>query len=385
MKSLIFILLSSITAFGSIALIVSNSDKSETKSPTNKNQVSLTDSANSDTVSKAIKLNKGDTSISKIDCYETAVNEIVDMLDGKKELSFKRAVFLSENAYYNGSLNWENFKYEIDRISPILRNMVKSKGISQHKTAGNWAIFTYMTDSIAENNYSPYQYDYENFMGDKDFESFMVSTLLKTKKGNCHSLPYLYKILANEIGVEAYVALAPMHCYIKHKDEQGKWWNLELTSGTFSRTSFIIESFNVSDAGIESGLYMKALSEKESVALCLLDILVNFDKQKGIYYGSLVKKAYTAGIKHYPNSSFLCYKMDDLKYNLDNLMTKKGLNDYKQLRSHPDLMEKYNAVNKIREKLKEIGYTNLKDEQYQQFVTDIKSKKQTTQLNSQNR
>ena len=40
------------------------------------------------------------------DYYQIAVDEIIDMLEDKKQLSFKRAVFLVENAYYNGKLNW---------------------------------------------------------------------------------------------------------------------------------------------------------------------------------------------------------------------------------------------------------------------------------------
>jgi len=216
------------------------------------------------------------------DYYKLAVDEICEMLEEKKPLNFKRAVFLTENAYYNGQLDYSDFCNDIERIKNVLTKMIEAKGLQGYRTAGNWAVFAYMTEKIPENNYQSMQYDFENFMGDKDYESFMVSSLLKNKKGNCHSLPYLYKILAEEINVEAFLALAPMHIYIKHKDEKKQWWNLELTSGTFSRTSFIIESFNVSDAGMESGLYMKPLSLKESIALCLSDLLDYYDKKTGI-------------------------------------------------------------------------------------------------------
>lgn len=307
------------------------------------------------------------------DYYKQAVDEICDMLNDKKPMDFKRAVFLTENAYYNGQLNYTEFCNEINRIKIILTKMIEAKGLQKFKTAGNWAIFSYMTEKIPENNYSPYLYDFDNFMGDKDYECFMVSSLLKNKKGNCHSLPYLYKILAEEVNVEAFIALAPMHVFIKHKDEKEQWWNLELTSGTFSRTSFIIESFNVSDAGMESGLYMKPLSLKESVAQCLSDLLDYYDKKQGIYYGETVRKAYTTGLKVYPNSLLQLAKRDEIKYRLDKAMEVKGLNDYRKIQQYPELVQLYEEMDKTFKYIQQIGFSKLTDEQYREKVEQITS------------
>jgi len=161
--------------------------------------------------------------------FDVAIDEIEQMLKGEKTLSFKRAVYLVENAYYEGKVSWEEYNNEILRIKPLLSRMIYNHNLQQRKTAGNWAVFTFMFDSIPENKFKPYQYDIENFMnGTKD--CYMVSHLLKAKKGNCRSLPYLYKILANELNAEAFLAVVPMHIYIKHRGEEGSWWNLESTS-----------------------------------------------------------------------------------------------------------------------------------------------------------
>jgi hypothetical protein len=307
------------------------------------------------------------------DPYQTAVEEMTEMLNGTKPLSFKRAVFLTENAYYGGKLNWTEFCNDIDQVKIKINQLIVAKNLQSFKTAGNWAIFTYMTDSIPENNFHPYTYDLENFMGDKDYESFMVSSLLKTKKGNCHSLPFLYKILADEVNVEAFIATAPMHVFIKHKDEKQQWWNLELTSGTFSRTSFIMESFNVSDAGMESGLYMKPLSDKESVALCLNDILVYYDKKTGIYYDDFVRKTYATGLKVYPNSLLQLSKADCQKYILDKEMEKKGLKDYSKIKPYPDLVKLEKEYKATKDYISKIGYSSLTPEQYREKVMQIKN------------
>ena len=295
------------------------------------------------------------------------------MLNGQKPISFKRAVFLTENAYYKGQLDWSEFNNEIDRIKIVVDKMIINKNLQHFKIAGNWAIFSYLMDSIPENNFQPYHYDFENFMGDKDYQSFMVSYLLKNKKGNCHSLPYMYKILANEVNVEAFIATAPMHCFIKHKDEKGQWWNLELTSGTFSRTSFIMESFNVSDAGMESGLYMKPLTDKESVAICLCDLLDYYEKQTGIYYGDLVRKAYTVGLKANRNSLLQLAKRDEIKYRLDKAMEAKGLNDYNRIIPYPELVKLKKELDETIQYIQKIGYSKLTPEQYRAKVQEIKN------------
>lgn len=327
-------------------------------------------------------LHQPDTSTKKIETtivsnnpFQTAVDEIAEMLNGKKPLSFKRAVFLTENAYYDGNLNWQQFCNEIEKIKVIVNKMIVEKGLQKYKTAGNWAIFSYMTEKISDNNYSPFQYDFDNFMGDTDYESFMVSSLLRSRKGNCHSLPYLYKILADEVNVEAFIATAPMHVFIKHKDEKGQWWNLELTSGTFSRTSFIIESFNVSDAGMESGLYLKPLSNKESLALCLSDLIEYYEKKTGHYFGDIVYKAYTEGLKVYPNSILQLVKRDEIKYRLDKEMEKYGFKEYDDIKSHPNLIKLYDEIKSVDEFIQNIGYSTLTPDQYRDKVRQIEAGK----------
>lgn len=324
-----------------------------------------------DTIKNVIK--------NKLNYFDLAINELEQMLSDKKPLSFKKAVFLTENAYYAGCLNWNEYNNEIERITQILNRMIVAKNLQRYKTAGNWAVFSFMSDSIPENNFEPYQYDFENFMSETDYESMMVSRLLVKKKGNCHALPYLYKILANEVGVEAFIATAPMHLYIKHKDEQGKWWNLEMTTGTFSRTSFIMESFNVSDAAMESGLFMKALTERESVALCILDLLNYYEKKTNIYSDSFVKKCYTIGLQFYPISLFQIWRANDLKFRLDSEMASLGIRDYKQIQSYPELTEKYNVIDSTFRYINKLGYSTISNEQYSQKVNEIVNKQ--SQLN----
>lgn len=306
--------------------------------------------------------------------FDIAIEEIDQMLRGEKKLNFKRAVYLVENAYYEGEVDWDEYNNEILRIKPILDRMIDNRNLRQYKTAGNWAIFTYMSDSIPENNFRPYQYDFENFMSDTDLESSMVSRLLKTKRGNCRPLPYLYKILADEVNVEAFIALAPMHSYVKHRDEQGNWWNLEMTTGSFSRSSFIMETFNVTEAAIESGLFMKSLSDTESVAYCIYELILYYEYKTGRYSDDFIRKCYEIGLQYYPNSQLQVLKGNDLKFRLDTKMTEMGLNGYREIVNYPELMEEYRVVDSTFQYLTKIGYSTIKPVDYENMINDIKDK-----------
>ena len=95
---------------------------------------------------------------------------------------------------------------------------------------------------------------------------------MKTKSGNCHSLPSYYKILCEEIGGSAYLALAPNHLYIKHIDEKGQWTNLELTNAGFPRDQWIIKEMAISVEAIKNGIYMTPLTPKQTLAMTMFDL-----------------------------------------------------------------------------------------------------------------
>jgi hypothetical protein len=46
-------------------------------------------------------------------------------------------------------------------------------------------------------------YDFEDLMGQKDRSKMFVTKLLDTNTGNCHSLPFIFKILSNEMKISS--------------------------------------------------------------------------------------------------------------------------------------------------------------------------------------
>jgi len=299
--------------------------------------------------------------------YIDAFKEQLAMIQGQKPISFKRAVFITENAFYQGKLDYQAYCTDITNIGLRLKTLVHNRGYEKYKTAGNWAAYMFMTDSSILNYYKPYRYDFDDYMGDKDWTKQFVTKLMKTHTGNCHSLPFFYKILCDEIGVKASLALGPNHVYIKHIDEKGQWTNLELTSGRITSDQWLIEAMEISVEAIKSGAYMAPLSDKESIALTIDDLAetYNFQYGKDKFLLDMVDTA----ISYFPT----CIPLWELKSNccieLVKKENKKPIPDKKIVDENTTLYRAAQA------KIDELGYKDESPEHYKAFLQGMENEK----------
>lgn len=309
--------------------------------------------------------------------FENAYDELNGMLEGSRTQDLKRAVFLVENAWHGGSLGYENYCDQISKIVTILRGMVQAKGISHYQTAGNWAAHTYLCKPIPENNNESYSYDFDDPYGNKDYSKIFVTQLLNTKKGTCHSLPLLYKILTDEYGgVMSHLAVAPNHLYIKHKDESNKWYNLELTNGHFSTDAWIISSSHIKIEAISNRVYMHALNQKESIALCMTDLASAYLNKYG--YGhkdEWVLKCLNTAIQANPVYIVaIAEKSNVLSQQLLKACKKRNIPQFKDAKEIPELKDLALQVEVLYKQTDDLGYEEMPREQYTEWVTKMQSK-----------
>lgn len=229
-----------------------------------------------------------------------------------------------------------------------------------------------MYEPSALNNNQVFKYDFDDFMGDKDWTNMFVSKVMKTKMGNCHGLPYFYKILSNELGAESYLAIAPNHMYIKHIDEKGKWVNIELTNGHISSDAWIISSMGISAEAIKKGIYMDALTDKQSVALCLWDLAMSYEREYG--YDEFVLKCCNTAIKHYPTSiAALMTKQNCLQAigkQQQEETKKKGIETTTEMEK---VYKEYQALHK---QIEELGCREMPQGLYEQWIKSVEEEKQ---------
>ena len=221
--------------------------------------------------------------------YVSAFNEMSDMLAGRDTLSIKRAVYLAEWAYYEGKLDYKtDFCDEIDRIKTFILSFYEVNKLQTYKTGMQMAISSYIVSPYSGNNYTPYTYDFETFLMDKEpWECQFVSRTLKTHKGQCRSLPWMYKILASELNAEASLAHAPRHCYIMYKDEDKitpeEWINLELTTNQMNPSWWIKQDFEICDSAVQVGTYMTPLTDPETVACQMAELAFGYHEKFNRY------------------------------------------------------------------------------------------------------
>lgn len=278
------------------------------------------------------------------------------MLEGKRPVNFKRSVFITENAYYDYKLNYQAFCQDISNIAVQLKAMIKIRGIEKYKTAGNWATFSFMADTIPANNLKPFTYDFDDFTGNKDWSKMFVTKLLRTHSGNCHSLPYLYKILCEEIGAKAYLAFAPNHCYIKHINENGQWTNVELTNPSFPQDQEIIKEMYVTVEEIKQNIYMQPLNERETIASTMRDLAEGYKAKYG--YDKFFLNVVNTALKYYPKSMPLIQNKANCLLSMINAEKKKP---------HPnkEMILAYIRLHKQTMKtVNELGYKDMPIELY---------------------
>ncbi len=144
------------------------------------------------------------------------------------------------------------------------------------------ALRTYLYTPNQSNGQRPYQYDLSDPYG-KDLRHKLLPNYLESRKGNCVSMPFLFIILGQRLGLDVTAATAPEHIFVKYKADNGYWINLETTSGANpARDEWLRQQMPMTDDAITNGVYLRPLSKKEAVAL-MADTLIEHYMHKHQY------------------------------------------------------------------------------------------------------
>jgi hypothetical protein len=319
--------------------------------------------------------------------YYKAYEYIDKMLIGEEPLSFINAVFTTENAYYDDQLDIIEIKTEFDRLMNLLNNIVSTPdlitydGKDKDFISKHAAIFRIITDSIyiildSANTlvHLPYTYDFEDAGGQENWTKMFVSKLLVTGSGNCHSLPYLYKILADELNIPCYLSFAPNHIYIKINSQKTGWYNTELTSATFPVDAWIMASGYVNLDAIRNGLYMDTLSNKQAVANCLLDLAQGYQHKYGKENPEFVIKCCNTVLQYHPtNVNAMLTKAEAQKFYIQSQMKSKNVKNVKELFADSTIKSMYTEMEETYVTLHKLGYRRMPEEMYMQWLGLLKN------------
>lgn len=287
--------------------------------------------------------------------------------------------FTVENAFYNNKQDFTQFKSNIQKTAKqLLQKMRNSKQDTESNIAKNLMLFDYFSKdmNLGGTNHKAFKYDFKDYFGEKDWSKMFVSKLLKTGSGQCHSMPLYYLILAEALGTEAYLSLAPNHSYIRFKDDDEQMRSVELTNGMFSTNTFLLESGYIKSEALQNKIYMENLTKRELLGMAYFDLARGYVHKYG--YDEFVGKVLDKALELYPNG--ISPNME--KANLDNtrfLHTMKQLginpndnNDLQKIGYFPMAVEQLNRANESSEAINRLGYTEMPASAYETWLGSLK-------------
>lgn len=219
-----------------------------------------------------------------------------DRLDyGRAKLAFDRII--------DPSLDADATLAEIARLASRANSLA---GADASPAAKLSALRRVIYESGDWNGGRPFAYDHADPLG-LNVRNKLISTYPTTRRGNCVSMPILFLIVGQRMGLNLALSTAPLHMFLRYTDENGREINLEATSGGHpARTLWYRQNLPMTDRAIESGLYMRTLSRREAVAH-MASIVVDFLMAEGRFQEAI--EVADVILLHYPRDGYTLVKL----------------------------------------------------------------------------
>lgn len=202
---------------------------------------------------------------------------------------------------------------QIEGMVETIRGMIGPSATSMQKVA---AIRTYIYKSGPWNDYRPFQYDHDDPLGIY-LPNKLIPNYIASRRGNCITMPFLFIMLADRMGVNVTASTAPLHVLVKFTDDAtGKTYNLEATSGALpARDIWYQQNMPMTEQAILGGLYLQKLSRKQTVAV-MATVLVEHYLQQRQFENAIA--AADVVLEHYPDYAYTLLKKATAYYHLLN-------------------------------------------------------------------
>ena len=299
--------------------------------------------------------------------------------------SVKDINFQIENAYFANKLDKAEFDEVVRQTGIFLKAKMKElKYDANSNLAKNYILFQFFSEKmvlkLTGKKHESLKYDFDDYMGAKDWSKMFVSKLIRTGTGQCRSMPMLYLILAEEIGAEAYLSLSPNHSYIKFQDEKKKWFNLELTNGMFTTNSFILNSGFIKAEAMQSQIYMQPLTKKQLLSQFYTDLAAGYYHKYG--FDLFVEKAINKALELYPkniNANMIKANYNTAKF--ENVMKQLKIHptDKEQLqriRNYPQAVALLQETNGQYQAIDDLGFDFMPADAYEKWLGSLKKEEQ---------
>jgi len=199
---------------------------------------------------------------------------------------------------------------DIDEMVAAIRRMLPANASSWDKVA---AVRRYIYEAGAWNAHRPFSYDHDDPYG-LDVQNKLLTDYIQDRRGNCITMPFLFIILGQRLGLDVTPAMAPLHVLVKFTDDQGVTHNLEATSGAGrARDQHYRDLLPITDDAIRNEVFLAPLTRKQSVALIAV-VLVDDLIADGRYHDAMAVTDIL--LDHYPQFAYAMVKKGTAAYHL---------------------------------------------------------------------
>jgi regulator of sirC expression with transglutaminase-like and TPR domain len=191
----------------------------------------------------------------------TAVSAILDVPDARLDyLQSKLAI----DRVIDPRIDRAGTQQTIERMAATARSLAGVDADDADKLA---AVRTLIYQAGPWNDNRPFAYDHNDPLG-HDVRNKLLATYVRTRLGNCVSMPILFLILGDRLGANVSLAQAPHHLLIRWRQSSGREINLECTSGGLPARDlwYRRQLPPITDEALAHGVYLHALSRRENVA-----------------------------------------------------------------------------------------------------------------------
>lgn len=316
--------------------------------------------------------------------YYNAFNEIVKMLKNEIPMNLGQAIFLVENAYYNNMYNYTDFQNGIkDAVNICNQKITDEKLDKKDNLVKNMMIFRFIGDTLTwkdqktgRNLYHyPIKYDYEDYDSKTNFDSHFVTKLMQEGKGQCYSMPLYYLVLAEAMNTNAYWAFSPHHSFVKIKDEEGIWYNLELTCKAILSDAHYMNNSYIKAEAIQNRIYLEPMDKTNVVAHMLVELARGYYQKYGLddFYLKCADMAMEYSTNTLEPLMLRSAYQTRLTLLLAHLLQAKKPDIMKDI--SPEAYSHYKKMQSLYNQIDNLGYEELPTDLYAQWLNYIAKEK----------
>jgi hypothetical protein len=319
--------------------------------------------------------------LAKTKSYHQSFNALQQL--NPDSFSLSKAIFLVENAYLDNQLQYDKFMQGIAAYADFVKQILKREGLSpKDNLALNYGIqklFSQQnlyTDPKTKQTYlvPPLKYDFDDFRGEKDYTKMFVSKVMSTGKGQCHSLPEMYLLIAEQLGAKAQLSLAPQHSFIQFPDKDGRMMNFETTNGKLVSNTWLTQSGYITSMALQNKTYLNALSQKQLYAQKLGDLLLGYLAK--MPYDEFAEQIRQKILQINPGNITALIVDANIKTQIaKQKVNAAGKPSEADLPKYPEAYKAYQDMQAAYDNLEASGYQDMPKEAYQKWLQSIEQEK----------